>query len=177
LFKSLDDGFALIGNTLALQRFALSLTLGGFDYPDLVGLGLLDRGHAQPLSSVDFVHTLFDLGVRINVRDQGLNDAIAEIVHDLVKFAFDGGGDFIFHLEQLVKIDGRYPGPDGVENKTSNLSLGILQAVEGINGFVGQNIVLYADNDKNKDVVFSLGLYPHVQLLNAQVQTPGNAVN
>src|SRR5690606_16588737 len=62
-------------------------------------------------------------------------------------------------------------------NETGNLRLGILQTVERIDGFVGQHIILDAHNHKNKDIVFSFGFYPHVQLLDAQVKTSGNAID
>ncbi len=73
----------------------------------------------------------FDFCVRLDVGHERLDDAVAEFVHGMRKFALDGVGDLVLFLEGVVELHARHPCPHDVIDIRGNLRAGVLQLVIG----------------------------------------------
>ncbi len=172
--QSINDGFALIGNTLALQGFALGFGLGLLDLEDLFGLAARLGGHLLALRGVDIVHGRFDLGIRVHIGHQGFNDSVAKIIHHGREFTLDGVGDIVFFLEYIIQVHFGNVGAHGIKDVRCNLVAGRLQLVIGRINLALYHLVLHRDHDFNENVIHGLGFHFDLELLDAQVNLAGN---
>ena len=93
VLQALDDGLALVGDALALQRFAFRFGLGLLDHEDLLGFAAGGGGDLLALRGVDVVHRRLHLRVGNDVGDEHVDDLVAEGGHVGVELLLDGGGD------------------------------------------------------------------------------------
>ena len=85
--QALDDGLALAGHAVALQRLRFGFGLGLLDLENLVGFAAGLGGNLLALRGVDVVHGGLDFGVGNDVGDQRAQNVVAEGVHHFVEIA------------------------------------------------------------------------------------------
>jgi hypothetical protein len=162
-----DDGGALLGDAFALESFGLGFGL--LDLENFFGFAAGLGGGLFALRGVDVVHSGFDFGVGDHVGDERFEDVVAELAHDGVELAFDGGGDLRLLLEGLVEGEGGDVAKDGVEDVALDLFLRGAELVVGLENLVGEDLVLDRDGNGDEDVVFGFGFDVDVGLADLEV--------
>lgn len=121
LTEAIDDRLALFGDASAGERLGLRIGLGCLDLEDAVGLTLLARGNAHSLRCVDLVHRTLDVGVGLDVGDERLHDAVAEVAHHERELVLHGVGDVVLLAKHVVDRDVGHPRTHDVEHEAPNL--------------------------------------------------------
>ncbi len=153
LCQTVDDGQALQGDTLALELVGVALGFGGLDAQGLLGFTLGVGGLGVALGSVDVVHRFLDLGVRIDLGDERLDDGVAEALHVFGELAVDRLGDGALGVEDLVQVLSRHERTDDVEDVGLDLRFRTRELVDRLRFLAGDDLVLHGDGHLDRDLV------------------------
>ncbi len=128
-FQTVDDSLSLAGNTHSRQIQCLGTGLGRLDLQNLVSLGPLRDGVLESFGGVDLVHGVLDTLVRVEIRDEGLENLISIGSEGFREGGFDRGGKFFLGLEGSVELKGREGGSHHIVNVGTETGLfGMVEA-------------------------------------------------
>ena len=176
LLQSFDDCLSLVRDSLPLQRFALSLSLGLFYLEYLFRLAARAGRDLLALRGVNLVHRGFHFFVRLDVGDQRLVDGVAVSLHHVAEPVLDRHGNVGLLQKCIIQIHLGHMAENHVEYIRSDLLRRVGQLVESLVDMLRNHVILHRNRNLHKDVVFGLGLNIERELLNPQVHAPGDLV-
>ena len=177
LLQPVNDGLALVGDALALQRLAEGFGLGLLHFQNLLGFPAGVGRDLLALGGVDLIHRRLHFCVGLDVGDQRLVNGVAVSLHHIGEAVANGRRDLSLLQESIVQIHLGHVPKDDVEYVRRYLTAGAGQLVERFVHMLGDDVILHRDRNFDEHVVFGLGLNIHRELLHAQVEPPGNLVN
>jgi hypothetical protein len=132
----------------------------------LLSLRLFGNSEFQALGRIDLIHGLLHTYIRVNVRDECLENLVSVFAHCFLKGVLDRKSKFFLCFEDGVKLQSRELTSHDIIYVGSDLLLRIGEGVKCIIHLFSYYLILNAHDCVEEDVVLCFCFNADIQLLN-----------